>query len=76
VRITDAGLAALKRAPDPPTRSLVKGLKALDEGTLEQMADNLNALVRAMGLAEAPAEMLFDDESGRPRRSRRQTTSS
>jgi len=75
VRITEAGVAALRQAPDPPTRSLVKGLEALEEEDLEQLAGNLKGLVEAMGLAGAPAEMLFDDESrGARRRPRRAST--
>jgi len=72
VRITDAGVGALEHAPDPPTRTLVKGLEALDDKTLEQLAGELGALVAAMGLAEAPVEMLFDDEGQQAgRRTRR-----
>lgn len=76
VRITDAGVDALKDAPDPPTRWLVRGLERLEPGTLEQLAANLKALVVAMGLAESPAEMLFDDPARRGRRSPRGTSAS
>ncbi len=74
VRITDLGVEALRHAPDPPTRALVNGLEALDVEALEQLAENLGALVEAMGLAEAPLEMLFDEEGGGPRGRTRQSS--
>jgi DNA-binding MarR family transcriptional regulator len=63
--------AATKTAP-PPTALLVNGLKALDASQLRELAEGLDALTRAMGIADQPAGLLFED--AKPRRARRKTT--
>ena len=60
---TDAGRAVLSRAPHPPTRRLLTGLEALDDKQLRRLAISLTRLVHAMGLADEPAVMLFEDDS-------------
>ena len=59
---TAAGLAVLAEAPHPPTRQILVGLERLDERELQRLAASLSSLVRAMGLAEGPAPMLFEDD--------------
>ncbi len=71
VRITAAGQEALGQAPSPPTGLLVAGLETLDDAALGALASGLRSLVAAMGLAEAPAEMLFGEEAGRVGAARR-----
>ena len=64
IRATPAGVAVLGRAPHAPTRRLLEGLGALDERSLRRLAAGLADLVQAMGLADEPARMLFDDGAG------------
>lgn len=71
VEITPAGLALLRDAPKPPTALLLAGLEALEDGDLDALATGLLRLTGAMGLDDAPAPMLFEDESERPRSARR-----
>jgi DNA-binding MarR family transcriptional regulator len=61
---TRAAATVLARAPHPPTRRLLDGLDALDERDLQALARGLDALVRAMGIADEPAAMLFEDHAG------------
>jgi DNA-binding MarR family transcriptional regulator len=63
---TEAGLAVLARAPHPPTRRILEGLESLDDGQLETLSASLAQLVRAMGIADEPALMLFEDDGGVP----------
>jgi DNA-binding MarR family transcriptional regulator len=67
--ITKSGRARLTRAPLPPTALLVAGLDRLPPIQLSALALGLHALTEAMGLADDPAGMLFED--GLPDDSRR-----
>ena len=59
---TAAGEEVLARAPHPPTRRLLDGLEALDDRQLRRLAVSLTRLVQGMGLADAPAVMMFEDD--------------
>src|SRR5438105_533540 len=59
---TEVGLAVLARAPHPPTRRILEGLDTLDDRQIRRLAVSLTRLVRAMGLADEPALMLFEDD--------------
>jgi DNA-binding MarR family transcriptional regulator len=70
--LTASGRAVLGRAPDPPTELLVKALRTLPDRQAQPLAEGLTALVEAMGMADGPAGMLFDDDqSARPSSSRK-----
>ncbi len=58
---TPAAGAVLDRAPHAPTSRLLDGLDALDDRSLRRLATGLSELVQAMGLADEPATMLFED---------------
>ena len=62
ILLTEGGQALLSRAPHPPTRRLLEGLEALDDKQLRRLAVSLTRLVQAMGLADQPAFMLFEDD--------------
>jgi DNA-binding MarR family transcriptional regulator len=61
LRLTRAGTRLLERAPSAPTQQLLDGLEQLDDATVARLADALGQLARAMGAAEEPATMLFED---------------
>jgi len=72
VRITHAGRALLEHAPKPPTELLIAGLAAMDDDELHALASGLVRLTQEMGLAAAPAPMLFEDDAAcRPRARKR-----
>jgi DNA-binding MarR family transcriptional regulator len=71
IRITAAGSRVLARAPNAPTQQLLDALERLDDATLDRLSDSLGELVRAMGVAEGPAAMLFEDTVTGARRGRR-----
>jgi len=70
VRITGAGARRLASAPQPPTVRLVTALRRLPAREVRALTAHLVALLGAMGLADEPATMLFEDDGGRTRRSR------
>ena len=61
IRLTRAGVRVLARAPHAPTRRVLGALDALADDELRRLAAGLADLTRAMGIAETPAAMLFDD---------------
>ena len=61
LRLTRAGARLLERAPSAPTQQILDGLQQLDDETVARLADALGRLVRAMGAADEPATMLFED---------------
>ena len=65
VRITRAGRTLLRTAPKPPTELLIAGLAAMDDDELRALAAGLARLTDEMGLAAAPAPMLFEDDTER-----------
>ncbi len=70
VRITATGRRRLSAAPQPPTAQLLAALRRLEPRQRRGLTSHLVALLDAMGLAEAPATMLFEEDGGRSRRSR------
>jgi DNA-binding MarR family transcriptional regulator len=58
---TPAGLAILASAPHPPTVTLIGAMTSLDEPNLRCLADGLHLLEQALGVANEPAGMLFED---------------
>ena len=71
VRITAAGRRRLSAAPQPPTVQLIAALRRLKPRQRRGLTSHLVALLDAMGLAAAPASMLFEERGGRSRRPRR-----
>jgi DNA-binding MarR family transcriptional regulator len=61
VRITDAGSALLAHAPPPPTMLLTDALDQLTAAELRTLSRSMVRLVKAMGLEDAAAPMLFED---------------
>jgi DNA-binding MarR family transcriptional regulator len=70
VRITAAGRRRLSAAPQPPTVQLIAALRRLTPRQRRGLTSNLVVLLDAMGLAAAPASMLFEERGGRSRRAR------
>ena len=68
VRITTAGRWALRRAPEAPTTLLLAALREMSAREREALTGGLEALATAMGVADEPAGMLFEDSSPRLRR--------
>lgn len=75
ISITARGRRAMQKAAPPPTAVLISGLRQLSVLELESLADGLAALTGAMGIANEPAGMLFEDtpERKRPRAARPRT---
>ena len=67
---TRAGTRLLDGAPHAPTRRVLDGMAAMREADLRRLARGLGALARAMGVADEPARMLFDDAPPPRRRPR------
>lgn len=65
--ITSEGRRAMRSASPPPTALLIAGLRGLPTEQLHGLSGGLLALTRAMGIANEPAGMLFDDSPGQPR---------
>lgn len=61
VRLTATGRRRLAAAPPPPTALLVAALERLSPAQLHGLTVHLGALVAAMGLADEPATMLFEE---------------
>lgn len=61
VALTAAGRRMLARAPGAGSDRLVAGLAALPRRTRDDLATTLDALVRAMGASQEPADMFFED---------------
>lgn len=70
VRITPAGRRRLAAAPQPPTVQLIAALRRLEPHQRRGLTSHLVALLDAMGLADAPATMLFEEHGAGRRRSR------
>ncbi len=70
VRITAAGRRRLATAPQPPTVQLIAALRRLEPRQRRALTSNLVALLGAMGLADTPATMLFEEHGAKGRRSR------
>ena len=70
VRLTPAGRRRLATAPQPPTVQLIAALRRLDPGARRGLTSHLVTLLDAMGLAEEPATMLFEEHVASRRRTR------
>jgi DNA-binding MarR family transcriptional regulator len=67
--LTARGRTLQKRAPSMPAqKKLVESLQKLSSRDAAFFARVMHDIVRAMGVADEPAGMLFDEESGRRRR--------
>lgn len=63
VRLTSAGRRRLSSAAPAPTVLLVRALERLPPAELAGLTRHLGALVQAMGLADGPTNMLFEEPS-------------
>ena len=61
IRPTPEGIATLVRAPHPPTRRVLDGIARLDDRDLRRLAVGLSRLVQAMGVADEPPGMFFEE---------------
>jgi DNA-binding MarR family transcriptional regulator len=67
LRLTAAGRALLRRSHPAAQLRLIQAIAGLPSARRRDLAATLERLVRAMGLATAPAAMLFtDSENGKP----------
>jgi DNA-binding MarR family transcriptional regulator len=70
--LTGAGRAVLARAPQPPTVLLVDAINTMEPAQRAALATGLAALASAMGVADEPAGMLFEEvRASTTRRERR-----
>jgi MarR family transcriptional regulator, organic hydroperoxide resistance regulator len=60
---TPLGAQLLGAAPHPPTMTFLDALRTVDDGDLRLIADGLRRLEQAMGVANEPAGMFFEDTS-------------
>jgi MarR family transcriptional regulator, organic hydroperoxide resistance regulator len=69
---TPRARSTLGRAPHAPTHTLLEAMQELSDRDLRHLSIGLGRLVRAMGVADEPAGMLFEDlpEPGTPKRRR------
>ncbi len=63
--ITAKGRRTLACSPQSPTQDLIDGIDAMPAAERTRLAESLQALVRAMGLTEQPAPMLFEEAPDR-----------
>lgn len=68
ITITGAGRRALGNSAPPPTAILVTALHELSPSARRKLSLGLVELSRAMGIADEPAGMLFEDPRPRGRR--------
>jgi len=66
--LTSRGRRAIRTASPAPTTLLVRGLSKIRPNQLRELTRGVLALTRAMGIAEEPPRMLFED--GRDRMGR------
>jgi hypothetical protein len=62
--LTAAGRALVRLAPEPPTAHLLAAVGQLDARDLRALARGVNALARAMGVADETPPMLFERDAG------------
>ena len=65
VRLTSAGRRRVASSAPAPTVLLVRALESLPPAELAGLTGHLVTLLEAMGLAEEPATMLFEEPGGR-----------
>jgi DNA-binding MarR family transcriptional regulator len=61
VHITAAGRQKLRAAPAAPTMLLLRALERMSRDEVRALDEQLGRLVGAMGLADEPATMLFEE---------------
>jgi DNA-binding MarR family transcriptional regulator len=73
IEITARGRRAMTRSASAPapTSLLVDGLRALSSADLQRLAASLAALTGAMGIADTPAGMFFEEAPSARRKQRR-----
>jgi DNA-binding MarR family transcriptional regulator len=67
VRLTAAGRALLRRAPQPPTELLLQGLRGLKETEVKALARLLERFCAELQLADGQPPMLFEGRKQRKR---------
>lgn len=65
IRITALGEQRLATAPPAPTGLLIAALSRLPAQSVRELGGSLEQLVRELGVADAPAGMLFEDTPAR-----------
>jgi DNA-binding MarR family transcriptional regulator len=73
ITITARGRRAMEKSAPPPTALLIAGLRELPAARLTALSQGLAALTEAMGIANEPAGMFFED--ARSRQSRKKSPS-
>lgn len=66
--VTAKGRALVRRNIPSPQHGLLEGIRRLPPGARAGLATHLKDLVRAMGLDQAPAPMMFEDDARSPGR--------
>jgi MarR family transcriptional regulator, lower aerobic nicotinate degradation pathway regulator len=61
--LTAAGKRLLARCPEPTQARLVRSLQRMSPAELSSLKGGLAALLREMGLENAPPRMFFDDDA-------------
>lgn len=59
--LTPAGRRALRRAPTPPTATLLEAMQQLTDAEARALSKGLGALARALGVPLTEAPLLFED---------------
>jgi len=60
ISLTPKGRRLLAHAPAPPTSALLRAIEALSPRDARALAEGMNALVNALGIAPPKATMLFE----------------
>ena len=76
VALTPAGRRLVARAPSAGSDRLIAGLAAMPPRARAELATKLDALVRAMGADQEPADMFFEDRLPAARTARRRPATS
>jgi DNA-binding MarR family transcriptional regulator len=66
VSLTPSGRRIVRRAPTPPTTSLLEALRQLSDAEARALAKGLGALGTALGVALTEAPLLFENGSLQP----------
>jgi len=71
--LTASGKRLLARCPEPTQARLVRSLRRLSPTELSRLLVGLGAMLREMGIENAPPRMFFDEEAGVTRTRARST---
>ncbi len=66
IELTEQGKDAAAQSPEVAQGLLVRGLEALPEGKLLQLAEGLEQLVTILGARELPPKLLLSSEEDVP----------